>query len=108
MSMCDIDENTQAKCDLCSAPLGAMKDLKHIVSPKKISIAVRNGYKPELILKQKEEELKLIESDQKMVRQIMEEVLASWKDIVEQSETGCEDCYRSIQKYIKKRKVSRR
>ncbi len=67
---------------------------------------VRNGYKPELILKLTEDELKLGEEEQKTVQEIMEETFASWKELVGASETPwalCEDCYKSIQIYIQKR-----
>jgi len=43
---------------------------------------------------------------EKNLDEIMEIVLESWKSIVDKSETPwalCEDCYKNIQIYIKKR-----
>jgi hypothetical protein len=40
------DDNAQVMCDICSKPLGKMKDVKHLESPETITIAVRNGFKP--------------------------------------------------------------
>jgi len=80
-----------------------MKDVKHIESPESITIAVRNGFKPEQMLKATENMLK--EDGEKNIDDLMEIVLDSWKSIVDKSETPwalCEDCYESIQIYIKK------
>lgn len=102
MQMSSKDDNTQVICDLCSKPLGIMKDVKHIESPETITIAVRNGFKPEQMLKASEDMLK--EQGEENIDDIMEIVLDSWKSIVDKSETPwalCEDCYESIQMYIK-------
>ncbi len=58
MQMSGMDESAQVQCDLCSKPLGKMKDVKHIESPETITIAVRNGFKPEQLLKATEDMLK--------------------------------------------------
>ena len=47
MQMSGMDESSPVQCDICSKPLGKMKDVKHIESPETITIAVRNGFKPE-------------------------------------------------------------
>ncbi len=81
-----------------------MKDVKHIESPESITIAVRNGFKPEQMLKATEDMLK--DEGEKNIDELMEIVLVSWKSIVDKSETPwalCEDCYEGIQIYIKKR-----
>src|SRR3989304_1911837 len=101
MQMSSKDENAPMICDLCSIPLGAMKDVKHIESPESITIAVRNGFKPEQMLKATENMLK--EQGEKNPDDLMEIVLDLWKSIVDKSETPwalCEDCYKSIQQYI--------
>jgi hypothetical protein len=104
MQMSGMDDSAQVKCDICSKPLGKMKDVKHIESPETITIAVRNGFKPEQMLKATENMLK--EQGEKNPDELMEIVFDSWKSIVDKSETPwalCEDCYKSIQIYIKKR-----
>jgi len=104
MQMSIKDESAPVECDICSKPLGKMKDVKHIESPESITIAVRNGFKPEQMLKATENMLK--EEGEENPAQILEIVLTSWKSIVDKSETPwalCEECYESIQIYIKKR-----
>ena len=51
MQMSGRDDSAQVICDICSKPLGKMKDVKHVMSPETITIAVRNGFKPEQMLK---------------------------------------------------------
>lgn len=34
MHMSGMDENALVQCDICSKPLGKMKDVKHIESPE--------------------------------------------------------------------------
>jgi hypothetical protein len=102
MQMSGRDENAPMECDICSKPLGKMKDVKHIESPESITIAVRNGFKPEQMLKATEKMLK--EEGEENPAEIMEIILTSWKSIVDKSETPwalCEECYESIQIYIK-------
>jgi|SRR5665811_1189544 len=104
MQMSCRDESAPVECDICSKPLGKMKDVKHIESPESITIAVRNGFKPEKMLKATEKMLK--EEGEENPAEIMEIMLDSWKSIVDKSETPwalCEECYKSIQIYIKKR-----
>jgi hypothetical protein len=82
------------------------KDIKHIESPESITIAVRNGFKPEQMLKATEDMLKGM--GEKNPNELMEIVFESWKSIVDKSETSwalCEECYKSIQVYLKKRSV---
>jgi hypothetical protein len=98
MQMSVKDDSAQVICDLCSKPLGKMKDVKYIESPESITIAVRNGFKPEQMLKATEDMLK--EQGEENPDEIMEIVFESWKSIVDKSETPwalCEDCYESIQ-----------
>ncbi len=98
-----MDDNAPMMCDICSKPLGKMKDVKRIESPEAITIAVRNGFKPEQMLKVTENMLKGM--GEKNPADLMEIVFDSWKSIVDKSETPwalCDDCYKSIQKYIKK------
>jgi hypothetical protein len=104
MQMTSKDENAPVICDLCSKPLGKMQDVKHIESPETITIAVRNGFKPEQMLKATK--VMLQEQGEENPDEILEIVLDSWKSIVDKSETPwalCEDCYKSIQIYVKKR-----
>ncbi len=104
MEMSGMDDSAQVICDICSKPLGKMKDMKHIMSPESITIAVRNGFKPEQMLKATENMLKGL--GEKNPDDLMKIVFDSWKSIVDKSETPwalCEDCYKSIQVYIKKR-----
>jgi hypothetical protein len=103
MQMSGMDDSAQVICDICSKPLEKMKDVKHIESPETITIAVRNGFKPEQMLKATEDILK--EQGEKNPAGLMEIVFESWKSIVDKSETPwalCEDCYKSVQIYIKK------
>ena len=102
MQMSSKDENAPVICDLCSKPLGKMRDVKHIESPETITIAVKNGFKPEQMLKATKDMLK--GQGEKITDDFMEIVFESWKSIVDKSETPwalCEDCYESIQLYIK-------
>lgn len=104
MQMSSMDESAQVKCDICSKPLGKMKDVKHIVSPESITIAVRNGFKPEQMLKNIKNMLE--GQGEKIPDDFMDIILESWKTIVDKSETPwalCDYCYKSIQIYIKKR-----
>ncbi len=69
------------------------------------AFAVRNGFKPEQMLKATENMLKGL--GEKNPDDPMEIVFDSWKSIVDKSEIPwalCEDCYKSIQVYIKKRR----
>ena len=103
MQMSGMDESAQVQCDICSKPLGNMKDVKHIESPESITIAVRNGFKPEQMLKATEDMLK--EQGEKNIDDLMEIVLDSWKSIVDKSETPwalCDECYESIKKFKSK------
>jgi hypothetical protein len=103
MQMSSKDENTPVICDLCSKPLGKMKDIKHIESPETITIAVRKGFKPEQMLKATK--VMLQEQGEENPDEILKIVLDSWKSIVDKSETPwalCEDCYKNIQIFIKK------
>src|SRR3989304_9721310 len=97
MQMSSKDDSAQVICDICSKPLGKMKDVKHIESPESITIAVRNGFKPKLMLKATENMLK--GEGEKNPDDLMEIVFDSWKSIVDKSETPwalCEACYQSI------------
>ncbi len=103
MQMSGMEESAQTQCDICSKPLEKMKDVKHLLSPEKITIAVRNGFKPEQMLKATEDMLK--EQGEENIDDIMGIVLDSWKSIVDKSETPwalCDECYESIQIHIKK------
>ncbi len=102
--MSSRDDSAPVKCDICSKSLGKMKDVKHIVSPETITIAVRKGFRPKEMLKETENILK--ELGEKNPDALMDKVFDSWKSIVDKSETPwalCPDCYESIQIYIKKR-----
>ena len=103
MQLSGRDESAPVECDICSKPLGKMKDVKHIESPESITIAVRNGFKPEQMLKATEDMLK--EQGEKNIDDLMEIVLDSWKSIVDKSETPwalCDECYESIKKFKSK------
>jgi hypothetical protein len=109
MQMSGMDDSAQVQCDICSKPLGKMKDVKHVMSPETITIAVRNGFKPEQMLKATENMLKGM--GEKNPDDLMEILLDSWKSIVDKSETPwalCDECYKSIQIYIKKRESCRK
>jgi hypothetical protein len=104
IQMSSNDENAKVQCDICSKQLGKMKEVKHIESPETITIAVRNGFKPEQMLKATKDMLK--EEGEKNPDELIEIVFESWKIIVDKSETPwalCEDCYKNIRIYIKKR-----
>jgi hypothetical protein len=91
------------ECDICSKSLGKMKDVKHIESPESITIAVRNGFKPEKMLKATEDMLK--EEGEENPTEIMAIVFDSWKSIVDKSETPwalCEECYENIKNFKSK------
>src|SRR3972149_11311148 len=77
MQMSGMDENTPVICDICSKPLGKMKDVKHVMSPETITIAVRNGFKPEQMLKATEDMLK--EQGEENPDDLLEIVFDSWK-----------------------------
>ena len=104
MQLSGMDDSAQVQCDICSKPLGKMNEVKHIESPESITIAVRNGFKPEQMLKDIKNMLNGL--GEKTPDDFMNIVLDSWKSIVDKSETPwalCEDCHKSIQLYIKKR-----
>ncbi len=94
MQMSVKDDTAQVICDICSKPLGKMKDVKHIESPETITIAVRNGFKPEQMLKDTEDILK--EQGEKNPDDLMEIVLDSWKSSATRSYAinNC-GCFRS-------------
>jgi hypothetical protein len=97
MQMSGMDDSAQVQCDICSKPLGKMKDVKHVMSPETITIAVRNGFKPEQMLKDTENMLKGL--GEKNPDDLMEIVFDSWKSIVDKSETPwalCDECYECI------------
>jgi hypothetical protein len=105
MQMSGMDESAQVQCDICSKPLGKMKDVKHVMSPETITIAVRNGFKPEQMLKATR--VILQEQGEENPDEIMDVVLDSLKSIVDKSETPwalCDECYESI-KNIKSKSV---
>jgi len=70
MQMSCRDESAPIECDICSKPLGKMKDVKHVMSPESITIAVRNGFKPEQMLKA----LRICSK-----RRVRKTLLKSWK-----------------------------
>ena len=103
--MKEVDGNTIALCDLCSAAIGPMKDIEHIESPEAISRAVKHGYRPEEMLRKSAEMLESMgETDEAFIREIMDKTLESWIEMVDKSETPwalCENCHGAIQAYIK-------
>jgi hypothetical protein len=104
--MKEIDGNTTALCDLCSVAIGPMKDIEHIESPEAISRAVKNGYRPEEMLRKSAEMLDSMgETDEAFISEIMGKSLKSWIEMVDKSETPwalCEDCYKEVHKFISK------
>ncbi len=104
--MKEMDGNTTALCDLCSAAVGPMKDVEHIESPEAISMAVKHGYRPEKMLRKSAEMLESIgETDEAFIKEIRDKTLDSWKEMVDKSETPwalCEDCYKAVQIFILK------
>ncbi len=103
MQMSGMDDSAPVQCDICSKPLGKMKDVKHIESPESITIAERNGFKPEQMLKATENMLK--EEGEENHDELMEIVLDSWKSIVDKSETPwalCDECYEGIKNFESK------
>jgi len=107
--MKEMDGNTTALCDLCSAAVGPMKDVEHIESPEAISMAVKNRYRPEEILRKSAEMLKSVgETNEAFISDIMDKTLDSWIEMVDKSETPwalCENCHGAIQAYIKQKEV---
>jgi hypothetical protein len=107
--MKEMDGNTTALCDLCSAAIGPMKDVQYIESPEAISRAVKHGYMPEEMLRKSAEMLDSMgETDEAFISDIMDKTLESWKEMVDKSETPwalCENCHRAIQVYIKHKEV---
>ena len=105
----EIDGNTTALCDLCSAAIGPMKDVKHIESPEAISRAVKHGYRPEEMLRKSKEMLKSMgETNEAFIKEIMDKTLESWIEMVDKSETPwalCENCHGAIKAYIKHKEV---
>jgi hypothetical protein len=101
--MMSMDDNTQVVCDICSKPLGKIKDMKHVLSPESITIAVRNGYRPEKMMKASKD--MLIEMGEEKYDEIIEKIFEGWKSMVDQSETPwalCDDCFKNIQQFLKK------
>jgi hypothetical protein len=106
VGMKEVDGNMTAVCDMCSIEVGPMKDVQHIESPEAISRAVKNGYRPEEMLRKSAEMLDSMgETDEAFIRDIMGKSLKSWIEMVDKSETPwalCEDCYKAVQKFIPK------
>ncbi len=103
MQLSGMDDSAQVQCDICSKPLGKMNEVKHIESPESITIAVRNGFKPEQMLKATEKMLK--EEGEENPTEIMKIMIDSWKSIVDKSETPwalCDECYESIKNFKSK------
>ncbi len=104
--MKEVDGNTIALCDLCSAAIGPMKDIEHIESPEAISRAVKHGYRPEEMLRKSAEMLESMgETNEAFISGIMDKTLESWIEMVDKSETPwalCEDCYKEVHKFILK------
>jgi len=102
--MKEVDGNTIALCDLCSAAIGPMKDIEHIESPEAISRAVKHGYRPEEMLRKSAEMLESMgETNEAFISDIMDKTLESWIEMVDKSETPwalCEDCYKEVHKFI--------
>jgi len=102
--MKEMDGNTTALCDLCSAAIGPMKKVEHIESPEAISRAVKHGYRPEEMLRKSTEMLESMgETNETYIREIMDKTLKSWIEMVDKSETPwalCEDCYKAVHKFI--------
>ncbi len=100
----EIDGNTTAICDLCSAAIGPMIYVEHIESPEAISRAVKHGYRPEEMLRKSIEMLESMgETNEAYIREIMDKTLKSWIEMVDKSETPwalCEDCYKAVHKFI--------
>ncbi len=107
--MKEVDGNTIALCDLCSAAIGPMKDIEHIESPEAISRAVKHGYRPEEMLRKSAEMLESMgETNEAFIKEIMDKTLKSWIEMVDKSETPwalCENCHGAIQAYIKHKEV---
>ncbi len=103
--MKEVDGNTIALCDLCSAAIGPMKNIEHIESPEAISRAVKHGYRPEEMLRKSAEMLESMgETDEAFFKEIMDKTLESWIEMVDKSETPwalCHNCHGAIQAYIK-------
>jgi hypothetical protein len=106
VGMKEIDGNTKAFCDLCSAAIGPMKDIEHIESPEAISRAVKHGYRPKEMLRESTEMLKSMgETNEAFIKEIMDKSLESWIEMVDKSETPwalCEDCYKAVKIFIRK------
>lgn len=104
--MKEMDGNTTALCDLCSAAIGPMKDIEHIESPEAISRAVKHGYMPEEMLRESAEMLKSMgKTNEAFISELMDKTLESWIEMVDKSETPwalCEDCYKAVQTFILK------
>jgi hypothetical protein len=102
--MKEIDGNTTAFCDLCSAAIGPMKDIEHIESPEAISRAVKQGYRPEEMLRKSAEMLKSMgETNETFIKEIIDKTLESWIEMVDKSETPwalCEDCYKTVKIFV--------
>ena len=107
--MKEVDGNTIALCDLCSAAIGPMKDIEHIESPEAISRAVKHGYMPEEMLRKSTEMLESMgETNEAFIREIMDKTLQSWIEMVDKSETPwalCDNCHGAIKAYIKHKEV---
>lgn len=98
ISTIDMDENAPAKCDLCSVPLGSIKEVKHWASPETISNAVKKGYTPHKMLKIFRDIL--VASGEKNPSELIEAGIAAWKEVVDKGETPwalCEECHKEIQ-----------
>ena len=90
------DDTAEAICDLCSAPLGMLKEIKHTVSPETISRAVKKGYRPNNVIAKVEQILKDGGiSDHETRKEYLEDTIKKWKQLVDMSESLwalCDDC----------------
>jgi hypothetical protein len=102
MEVANMDDEAPAVCDLCAASLGKRKDIKHIESPEAISLAVKNGYKPAIMVQKTRDELNSVEDDPEIIERIMAMTFRSWVDMVHKSETPwalCDACFEELKGY---------
>jgi hypothetical protein len=102
MGVTEMDDGAPAVCDLCSTSLGSRKDIKHVESPEAVSIAVRNGYRPKVMIQKARDELDSVEEDKEVIKVKMKATFESWVEMVHKSETPwalCDTCYEELGKY---------
>jgi hypothetical protein len=96
-----IDDSTPAVCDICTCSLGTFKQIKNSISPERMTLAARNGYRPEKEIERFDE---LMQKESKaLAKKAKEMFIASWLEMVNKGETPwalCDKCNEKMSTFV--------